>query len=149
MIMKKKILVLMLSVWLFNGCVAQSQDEIKLYYINSQDQKIFLDRKSFYDIEEKPVIYHIDNIDSQAIYIIELFRIIDLERHFYKSYSLSYSEIKSGFEVRGLFTDVTSPFIIPSGIIIKICKTDKQHYLKLKNREQCTLLVEFKILKSK
>lgn len=137
----------MLFVWSFNGCVAQSQDELKLYYIDSQSQKVFLDVETFYDIEKKPTTFHIENIDSHAIYIIELYRIIDLESHFYKSYTLSYSEIKSGFEAKGLFADVTSPFIVPSGIIIKICKTDKQHYLKLINRDQCALLVEYRILK--
>lgn len=148
MIMKKILVALMFVVWVFVGCIAQSKDDIKIFFIDSQGERMFLDRESFYDVEEKPTVYYINNPDSKSIYIVEIYRVIDSKEHFYRSFSLSQSDIGSGFNVGGLFSDVTSPFIVSSAFIIRICRTDKQHYLKLKSREQCGLSIEYKILKS-
>lgn len=148
MIMKKRLLTLMFMAWVFVGCIAQPKDDIKVYFIDSQCERVFLDGESFYDVEEKPTVYYIDNPESNSIYIVEIYRVIDSKEHFYRSFSLSQSDIGSGFDVGGLFSDVTSPFIVSSAFIIRICRTDQQHYLKLKSREQCGLSVEYKILKS-
>jgi hypothetical protein len=146
--MKKGLIALMFFVWVFAGCIAQSKDDIKVFFIDSQGERLFIDKESFYDIEEKTTVYYIDNQDIKSIYIVEIYRIIDSKEHFYRSFSLSQSDFGSGFDVGGVFSDLTSPFIVSSAFIIRICRTDKQHYLKLKSREQCGLSVEYKILKS-
>lgn len=111
MIMKKILVALMFVVWVFVGCIAQSKDDIKIFFIDSQGERMFLDRESFYDVEEKPTVYYINNPDSKSIYIVEIYRVIDSKEHFYRSFSLSQSDIGSGFNVGGLFSDVTLSLI--------------------------------------
>lgn len=144
--MKKRFITSLFLIWMYNGCLAQNKN-IKVYYIDNQEDKVYLDKKSFYDIEEKPTIYYIDNPVNKSIYIIEIYRLINSTEHFYRSFTISDLDIGNGFDIKGVFTDVTSPFITPAGYVIRICRTDKEHYLKLKSREQCSLSVEYKILK--
>jgi len=147
MIMRKKIFVLLSLTWLFMGCNARAQ-VINIYYIDNQGSKVVLEKETFYDVEEKPTVFYIqDKDEKKGIYIIEVYRFIGSERHFYKSFTLSGPDISNGFNLEGIFTDITSPFINSSGFVLKVCRTDKQHYLRLKKRDECNFSDEYKVLK--
>ncbi|MCK6612465.1 MAG: hypothetical protein L6Q78_15670 [Bacteroidia bacterium] len=140
--MKKAILPLLLLLLAASAGLAQN---IKLYYLTAQKEKVYLTQDSDYDTENKPSLFFLDKPDKKSIYIVEVYRIIHSQEHFYKSWSMTDAELEGGFNTSALFSDVTSPFIHPSAILIKICRTSQQNYLKLKQREDCALYQEFRL----
>lgn len=144
--MEKRIFLLLCLSCMLAGCEVQGQS-FGIYYIGEQDGKVLLENETFYDVEEKPTVFYIqkEGVDK-GIYIVEVYRIIDSERHFYKSFILNESNMEKGFDVTGIFTDITSPFINTSGFVLTVCRTDKQHYPKLKRKDECDLSDEFKVL---
>ncbi len=132
--MKIKVISLLLIVF---TCISAKTQHLKIYYLNPHHEKVYLTSHADYDTENKPNLFFLDKPDIHAVYCIEVFRVIGPEQHFYKSWTLADSELEKGFNISSLFSDVTSPFIHPSAIVFKICKTNKQKYLKLKQREDC------------
>jgi hypothetical protein len=129
------------------GCIGRDQEAVMIYYVDSQGQRVLLKSESYYDVEEKPTVFFIQNPSEKFIYIVEVYRIIDSKEHFYRSFSLSNSDFASGFDLEGVFTNITTPFVVSTGFTIKICRSDKKNYLKLNRRDQCNLSSEYKILK--
>lgn len=141
-----------LSLFILVSCSNKVNGQIAIYYKDNQDKRVNLENESYYDIEQKPTIFFIEDYNSQTkgIYIIEVYRIIPTEgkahNHFYKSFSLTTSELSNGFDLKGIFDEVTSPFIQTGGFIINVCKTNKTTYLKLKDKDQCLSNAEFRVL---
>jgi len=150
--MKKIPLLIAFTVFVLTGCKSNAQ-QLGVYYMNNQGQKVFLDAESTYDTEEKPVNYFVtsDGAADDAIYIVEVYRILSSpnkpEHHFYKSFSISSSEISNGFDISGVFSEITSPFIISDGFVLSVCKSKRSDYLKLDSKDQCESQVQFKVLK--
>ncbi|MFW6327937.1 MAG: hypothetical protein ACOC2F_06450 [Bacteroidota bacterium] len=144
----KKLFVIVFFI--IQGCSFLYAQHMGLYYIGIDETKVKLKPISYYDIEEKPKVFYLQNIDDNAIYIIEIFRIIknekNSENHFYKSFSLTAPEMKNGFSVDGVFSELTSPFIISEGLVINLCKTQKSNYMNLQDRNNCLLFEEYLIL---
>ncbi|GAB1447530.1 hypothetical protein MASR2M44_05250 [Bacteroidota bacterium] len=143
--MKKALLPLLFIMIAISASLAQTK-EIKVYFLNQQKEKVFLEKRSYYDTELKPTKFFLGNPDKNRIYIIEVYRTIDSMEHFYKSWSLTELEIEQGFSIDGMFTDVVSPFINLSSFSIKICLTNKQNFLRLKRREECDLSQSYRII---
>jgi len=133
--MKYSIYALLIFIQI--GCQAQNQ-KFSVIYIQSDGEKILLSDEHVYDNEEKPYVFYIvDKFSENDIYIIELYRLIGEDEHFYKSFTFRAKEIGEGFNVEGVFSDVTSPFIVPYGFIIQICKTERSAYRELKSYNDC------------
>lgn len=135
---------------LLTQCKVKAQG-LDVYYLNNGGEKIILAKESAYDVENKPSKFYLkdsDFVDSN-VYVIEIYHLIKSKNgtseHFFKSYSLSSSELSEGFDLNGIFTWITSPFVVSTGFTIRICKTDRDSYLKLKSREDCIAKTKFTV----
>lgn len=150
--MKLKSLILTISLFCLSSCNNIANAQLAVFYKDSLDRKVNLTDESYYDIEQKPTMFFIEdnNIQPNRIYIVEIYRLISSEnnaqKHFYKSFSLTSSELSEGINLKGIFTEVTSPFIQTEGFIISVCKTEKKSYLNLNDKNQCLLNKEFRVL---
>ena len=146
----KRIFILSTIAFLVTQCNIHAQG-LNVYYLSSSGEKLFLTKESVYDIETKPNKFYLEdsNVKAGDIYIIEVYRLVKSDvgivEHFFKSFSLSGTELTDGIDLNGVFTWITSPFVTSTGFTIKICKTDKGSYLRLKSRENCDCRSEFKI----
>ena len=125
------------SIFIFWVNIMFSQD-INLFYFNSQKEKISLEQNSLYDIESKPHLFFTDCRNCQdGIFLIEIYRFIDKEKHFYKSFTFFDSEITEGISINGMMDEVSSRFITTNGFSIEICFINKKDYLNIKNKNDC------------
>jgi hypothetical protein len=142
----KKVLLILIFILLGDSEVLGQNMAVQLFYFDYGHNKIFLKNTTPYDLENKPKILFIKkNSVGEKIYIIDVYRKISSERHYYRSYIVSQSNLAEGINIAGAFEDNTTPFITVNAVVISICETDKENYLKLKNIDDCFFIQEYTI----